>query len=311
MSRNDIDNDTLVKAAEEALTRPESSMWNDPDLFDTFGLVHTWADRSDDVLSESNHYALLDLLQGVATEDTEDSESDDVRVVHAGHWAVGSVTHIFVRVSVEGTEGDIEPTFTEVFKEAVHTVTFLREEYPILDESDYSDRQWAAMEHAVNDEWLSHRDLDTTHEEDTEILRIAWSLLSVHDDAPTSADDIDTDVLALVYRQALATFKSDATALHVAAWDVHEDEDRAAAAYVWADYQGLEYATEERFRDAYSGVWASLADYVAETVAEAEDLGPYAAYISWKRVARDWEMSGDVYTLDAPGGDVFVFNGHA
>lgn len=139
-SHDTLDADTLAKAAREALTRPSDSAWFDERLFDTHGCVYTWADRSDDVLDESNFHTMLTELEGIAASEDNDCESDDVMDVSASHWAVGSVRHIFVRVYDES--GDITP----VFAEAARMALYIRDEYPILDESDYSEREWKAYE---------------------------------------------------------------------------------------------------------------------------------------------------------------------
>jgi hypothetical protein len=156
-SHDTLDADTLAKAAEEALARPSDSAWFDDRLFDTHGCVFTWADRSDDLLGESNFHTMLAELQGIAASEDNECEPDDVIDVSAGHWAVGSVRHIFVRV--RDYVG-----YTPVFAEAARMALYIRDEYPILDESDYSEREWKAYE---EDQDNALADVKRTHGEDS------------------------------------------------------------------------------------------------------------------------------------------------
>jgi antirestriction protein len=70
-------------------------------------------------------------------------------------------------------------------------------------------------------------------------------------------------------------------------------------------------AWEDEFREAYRGTYRTVADYAEEVIAEIYDLGELpqilAGHIDWEGVARDMEMSGDIWT--ASGGDgVLIFD---
>lgn len=66
----------------------------------------------------------------------------------------------------------------------------------------------------------------------------------------------------------------------------------------------------EAIEDRYHGCHASLADYLQELTEETttipESLRPY---IDWQAMARDAEMSGDLFTIETAWNEVHVFAG--
>lgn len=86
--------------------------------------------RDSEILDESNFDAALERLGG---------ESDDVQVQSCGHWACGHFDRILVKVD--------SPKAKELFK--IHQDL---ENYPILDESDHSEREYEYMSNYANDE---------------------------------------------------------------------------------------------------------------------------------------------------------------
>jgi hypothetical protein len=166
MRPEEIDTDTLVKHADAALTRPSDyAAWDDR-WYTTHGCVATWADRGDDILAESNYHAMLAALNGaVAHDETGASEArgDDVEDSSASHWAVGSLRQLMVRVRDDAGE------FTPAFREAVACALALQE-YPLLDESDYSERETEAwfktFDLALDDAVRAHRDVDSPIDEE-------------------------------------------------------------------------------------------------------------------------------------------------
>jgi antirestriction protein len=70
-------------------------------------------------------------------------------------------------------------------------------------------------------------------------------------------------------------------------------------------------AWEDEFREAYRGTYRTVADYAEESIAEAYDLDALppilAGHIDWQGIARDMELSGEIWT--AHGGDgVLIFD---
>lgn len=82
--------------------------------------------------------------------------------------------------------------------------------------------------------------------------------------------------------------------------------------------QTVEQAEEriERFNEAYLGEWDSLEHYADDYL---EEIGAHKALqmfgpsvrIDVAGFARDLELGGDVFTADAAGGSVYVFNSNA
>jgi hypothetical protein len=88
--------------------------------------------RDSDTLTRSNHRSILKALGG---------ESDTVRVVRDSHWAVGWVEAIYVHQADHKALG--------IAKE----ITDKLEDYPVLDESDWSELEYET----AADYWASMR----------------------------------------------------------------------------------------------------------------------------------------------------------
>lgn len=147
MMHDEIDNETLERAEREALVRPSNSAMWDERLYTTHAPVMSWAERGDDILAESNYLMILEQLRGVAAwEDRDNQETPDEYVIDAtiSDWLVGSLRQIFVRVRDEAGE------YTHVFRESVRIALELRD-YPVFNESDYSEREWAEWERQFDD----------------------------------------------------------------------------------------------------------------------------------------------------------------
>lgn len=140
MAGNDIDDETLTEAAKEALQRPSDAAFWDERLYTTHGLTFGWADRGDDLLAESNYHVALSAIRDAAGEDADDHVIDG----SVSHWLVGSMRQLFVQVR------DDSGAFTAAWREAVACGLALQD-YPILDESDYSERE-------SNEYWRQYAD---------------------------------------------------------------------------------------------------------------------------------------------------------
>lgn len=152
------DAEHMAIAAREALTRPSDYAAWDERWYTTHGRVMDWAERGDDLVAESNYLTALAMLQGaVAHDETGASEArgDDVEDTTASHWAVGSLRELFVRVYDEAG------AYTPAFKQAVE-IAYSLSNYPILDESDYSEREteawFAVFEDALDCATRDHPD---------------------------------------------------------------------------------------------------------------------------------------------------------
>ena len=67
---------------------------------------------------------------------------------------------------------------------------------------------------------------------------------------------------------------------------------------------------QEAIADRYLGEHASLADYVQELTEESTSIPKHLRYyVDWEAMARDAEMSGDLFTLETESNEVHVFAG--
>lgn len=151
-----IDDEELVKAAKEALERPSDFGYNGPlPLFESWGMTYAMT-RDSDVLDRSNYRRLLEDARGTATAEDGDNAEDPyeyVSEVHCSHWAYGSADHIVVKV-LEDPEGDIVPeNITHTFRFMADACLRLRNEYPVYDESDYSELEYEERLAAFDSEW--------------------------------------------------------------------------------------------------------------------------------------------------------------
>jgi len=157
----DIPDSEFQRIAKAALERPGSFMRYDERIFDTHGLVFAWADRGDDLIAESNYHTMLSELQGVVAHEDNTCTDEDLIEGSESHWAVGHLSTIYVRVfedcTIHGEDCEEPPLghceFTTIFKEAAALILRI-EEYPILDEEDFSEREseaWYAVAHEAID----------------------------------------------------------------------------------------------------------------------------------------------------------------
>lgn len=151
-----IDDEELIKAAKEALTRPSDfGYYGSLPLFESWGMTYAKT-RDSDVLDRSNYRRLLEDAQGIATaEDGDNAEdhSEYVQEISCSHWAYGYADHIVVKV-LEDPEGDIVPeNITHTFRFMADACLRLRDEYPVYDESDYSELETEECEAAFESEW--------------------------------------------------------------------------------------------------------------------------------------------------------------
>jgi len=102
----------------------KASLWERPDSYcgsQFFGTISLFGQsRDSDILEQSNHLTALNELGG---------ETESVQVIRAAHWACGWVDSIQVAI-----------TNVAATKKACELIRSY-ESYPVLDESDYAERQ--------------------------------------------------------------------------------------------------------------------------------------------------------------------------
>lgn len=88
----------------------------------------------------------------------------------------------------------------------------------------------------------------------------------------------------------------------------------AAAVLAYAGYAGVEadeLADGDGFEDHYHGTWDSFTEYVEDfhrSCYREDELGPFADYIAWDRMAQSWLNGGEWRAVDTGEGTVFVFS---
>jgi len=157
------DDDTLVKWAEQSLSRPDSFMYHGGyDLFRTWGMTPVVQTRDSDALEESNYARIFeDMRKTFPDEDMGFNMLEWIGDFRSSHWAYGWAEQILVRVLYDPGE-DITPSnITGAFRMIMEIADFLANDYPVYDESDYSEREYKQARDYFDSEWssvLSHWD---------------------------------------------------------------------------------------------------------------------------------------------------------
>lgn len=132
------------------------------DKFPSFGLsseyrdamvpVQDWcivytSNRDSGLLAQSNEAAIMKRMAPFIGDITDPDEPADCEECHHGHWVVGHVDGLYLRIRKNGE-------ITPAFKEYVRLLVAM-ENYPVLDDSDYSSRQSDATRENVVEETRS------------------------------------------------------------------------------------------------------------------------------------------------------------
>lgn len=199
----DMWDDDLVKAAREALERPSDfGYFGSLPLFESWGLTFG-QNRDSDVLERSNYRRLLSDAEGVATaEDGDNAEdaSDYIQSVHMSHWLCGWIDQVAVRVLIDPDKGIEVDNITNTFKFVAQACLYLRDEYPIYDESDYSELEFEECEAAFDSEWngIDWSELIPGDPDDD----IKWCVYR-HLTESETPDGFDSDEITSLYLQAV------------------------------------------------------------------------------------------------------------
>ena len=133
------DYDAIISAAIDALTRPSDSAWYDEEMFTTHTLMFSTPDpklTDDYMVDASNHETV-----------GRDLSAEYPRAVDTGatfgHWTYSRF--IAIKVRVIDSKGNIHPAFVDAYAIALK----LRDDYPLWDDEDYSERQWQLWQSTV------------------------------------------------------------------------------------------------------------------------------------------------------------------
>ena len=85
-------------------------------------------------------------------------------------------------------------------------------------------------------------------------------------------------------------------------------EEHGEAFAVFADHEGVEFATVQRFEDSYCGEWESETDYAENLFDELYTVPDYlVGYIDYEKYARDLFIDSN-WSGIGPSGQLYVFN---
>jgi hypothetical protein len=148
--------------------------WRERDLQDAdqWSIIYT-SNRDSGLLDQSNAAVIEKALQPFA----EDDDPDVVFESH-NHWAVGFIAGFSVRVFKDGK-------VTEAFR-TYHELAQRMDDYPILDESDYSERELeATIENIEDAAWRLKNEFDLPEGWESEV----YSWLSDNDSSEVENRD--------------------------------------------------------------------------------------------------------------------------
>lgn len=84
-------------------------------------------------------------------------------------------------------------------------------------------------------------------------------------------------------------------------------EEHGEAFAVFADHEGVEFATVERFEDSYCGEWDSETDYAENLFDDLYEVPDYlVGYIDYEKYARDLFIDSN-YSVRGESGQLYVF----
>lgn len=68
---------------------------------------------------------------------------------------------------------------------------------------------------------------------------------------------------------------------------------------------------EKALDENYHGCFSSLAEYAEQFTSDTSQVPENLQYyIDYERMGRDWEMSGDIYTIETAHDEVHIFSNH-
>lgn len=152
---NHMDDDTLVKLAEQSLTRPSDfGYYGNYPLFESWGITPIGQHRDSDALDRSNYRRILaDMTKSHPDEDMGETVLEWISDFRSSHWAVGWSEQIIVRVLYDADE-DITPSnITSAFREIMEIADYLSTDYPVYDDSDYSELELEEYNEAFDSAW--------------------------------------------------------------------------------------------------------------------------------------------------------------
>ncbi len=162
-----LDIEEAAKKAAGNWKRFDSFVWfrdRELDDADQWSVIYTH-NRDSRLLDQSNAHVITKVMEQFA-----ESDEPDVVFESHHHWAVGHIDGFSVKVFDQN--GEITPAFR-----AYHELAERLDDYPILDESDYSNREYeATLDNIKDSAWRLKNDFQLPDGWESEV----YSWLSDH-----------------------------------------------------------------------------------------------------------------------------------
>lgn len=141
-------------------------------------------------------------------------------------------------------------------------------------------------------------------------------------DATNLTDEAEKFLAEIAPHEELAIHDYDMGGLDFGEYPAYQMVEDMANAYVDSDNPEAfvawhmnepEYNTDpEKFADEFIGHYDSLEDYAYQYTEDSLSGVPdfFRNYIDYAAIGRDFHLGGDIWTADAPGGGVFIFDNH-
>jgi hypothetical protein len=139
-----------VDLAKQSLKHPSDFGWfGFEEMFVTWGFAGINKDARDNIADISNWHCTIEEMKRLFP----DTYDECFYEVGLKHWLVGHADQLCVKVLKSEIPHSLitDEDITDEFKAVVDIATYLAYEYPILDDSDYSERQWAATNADIED----------------------------------------------------------------------------------------------------------------------------------------------------------------
>lgn len=136
---------TPAESAQQYLAESAEAYKHDAAYWGSTPLGTSWAyvygtNRDADILGESNWQAVQKILTSEGFVEGAPEDGADWRTERAGHWAVGWVEYLAVKVLIDPDKGVEDGNLSPVFLRWLEVKDDL-DSYPVLDEEDYSERE--------------------------------------------------------------------------------------------------------------------------------------------------------------------------
>lgn len=209
-----LTDEELEDYARQGLQRPDNyARFTDLGQYETHAPCFTLAINSGEILDESNYaVASAELAPYLDVNSSGDDDAEcDVYDARSSHWAVGPIDQLFVRAYAA------DGSFTDAWRVACEMLSALKD-YPVLDESDYSERETEAFDAELDEalervtphefaDGIAHDYVDgpaeDTDEESAEIRQEFYTMVS-NDEISVSEDyrNVDWEAVAEGYLTA-------------------------------------------------------------------------------------------------------------